>query len=505
MAALSAFARVETPGQQALSNINETVALADQQVNAGNYADGIVLYDQALDALTSLMKGGYVDPEQQRPFLVTIRNKRDAQVPMARRADFRNLYKAYQAARVSFVTAMNATSVFNMNIALTHADRLLDTLLGIYPRGERPVDLPSVQDTYDLHTVYAQALQAERAAWQQQLAPTGPQRDVLADLLSATSLAVHIRMLDRAEQSAIPDVTLQWLHKVYAGLVQQEPCTFAFWYGLGNSAQLLGWTNVANSAWHDALEFFPDSLYVHYHLARTCGASSNESARAIMHLRWVIANAQNPLWRAKGYHQLAERSLRMGNYSSAEQQARLAAEIAEDGGSAEGGALYIEARRTQAEALFEQGNDQGAIDALSGAVASSGGNPATKIHLAALIERIASTGPEVDAPRAEEAVRLYDEIQRAEPSNAVVRVRKAYLCWAMGNTVRAQREALEQIRLYPRTASAMAILGHAYLKNGDTNTACVFYRKALDIDPLNESATRALNRIEGIEVPNLLE
>ena len=496
LATAGAYGATNQPAPAALTlTVAEALAFAEHQAALSNFSGSIKLYDDALAALNALMKSGRVDAKDGRTQWRSIKERRDALMLPARQADYAAFSRQFSAERLRFVDALASTDVFVMAVALRNSEQIGSAMHALFPNGQIPGDLPSPPDTRELRAAYTEVLSRVRREWLQDERLTHAQTLVLSNLVNTPDLAECSRLLERARTAPDLGITLPFLERIFDGLAHQEPYQFIYWYGLGNSRLLQGRTNTANYAWHEAVAVFPESLYVHYYLARTCGATSNEAERAIAHVRWLRDNADNADWRIRAYQLLAERLLQLQRFAEANREAERAVALAEESTSAAIEPVYIEALRVQCGALVGLRRYTAAVSALEKAERTAPDDYNIKRELADLKTRAATASDVINAEMARSALALYDELLHVAPSNLTLHASKAYLHLMLGNIAQAQDEAIREITLSPRSASALATLGFAYLAQAQTNSARVFFQKALAVDPESESALSGLETL----------
>ncbi len=479
----------------ALSNVLSIANTAEEQLGASNFVQSMELFTEAQGQLAELIRAGAVNPDETWKYMLSWREMNEMLQPLARRDKYMQTRVSYLAYRKAFLAALCDNDIRVMNVSLNEADRQFAELAEIYA-GNKPAGLPGVPPPRDMRTAYSSALYMFRTNWLSTSHFTMEQRHVIQQLTAATSITVHTHWIDTARTSAQAGVTLPWLEDTYKDLTMQEPCVYAFWYGLGNCSMLLGKTREANKAWHNALRYFPDSLYLHYHLARTCGSSREEAMRAVSHLRWLVEHAKDRVWCIKAHHQLALRLLELSDLQAANTHAKEAAKLAGMDLTEATSPLYSAAKRTQCTALLRLGRTEDAVAALEGASYASPDNVALKIEVADLLSSLAAATDKMDMKQAREALMWYDKAIREDPKCPTAHASKAYLYLLMGDAESAQGEALQELSVNPCSASALSTLGFTHLAQGNPEAARLLFRKALDIDPECAAAEEGIEKID---------
>ena len=271
-------------GAEKLSNVFSLVESADKQFAASNYVVCLAMYSNAEKKLSKLMELALVDPIKCRKYLLEYNKKRESCEPLAAlQAHFR-LKDIYLTNRLNFLDSLSNNNIRTMNILLDKVVKSYDDLSKLSSVYYMPTDLPRVTPPNDVQYLYSNYLLSFRTNWVRKLGLASDQLFAFNQIASATSLTYHIYWLESANKKENSEITLSWLQSMYEKLVEQEPCNYGFWYGFGNSYVLQNKTRQANNVWHKALKFFPDSLYIHFHLAKTCSKTKNETYRSISHL-----------------------------------------------------------------------------------------------------------------------------------------------------------------------------------------------------------------------------
>jgi len=416
----------------------------------------------------------------------------------ARRGMFDAVLQRYQAARQAFFDAFSMNKLHAMSLALSDAELFLAQLRSLYPADAAPPDVPRVAEPEDMRRAYRTALHTYRTNWVAGLHCDESQAAVLRTIFSARTLREHTALLEAASTGAWPTVTLAWLSRVYQDLSWQEPYVFAYWYGRGNTRVLLGDILGAHQVWRAALRFFPDTIYVHYHYARTCGTSDEDHRRALSHFEWITTATKDPLWRTKAYCHMARRLLKRGELVQALEAAQHAVGEAQPFKD-ECAPWLIEARRLQSTALLRSGQPDKAVAALEEAVTAFPGEVGLKRDVADLLYGLATAGG-TNTVYAEQALRWYEKVSaEAGGERPELLARMAHLHLLCGRVSEARNVAVRELALNPGSVNALTTLGCTYAADGDHAKAAVFFRKALDIDPACAQARDGLAALESGE------
>jgi len=395
--------------------------------------------------------------------------------------------------------ASESNDVTGMNIALRNCEVLFTRAHQLYPDGNIPVYLPELKNPRELKLHYYKKRTESRQLWFSRENFSLYQVQVVSELMSATSLSVHVSWLDVALENNTPGISLSWLENIYHTLAVQEPTIFAYWYGLGNSRQLQNKVKEANIAWHDALKFFPDSIYLHYHLARSCSDTPEDATRAMSHLRWMAPRVKSPVWKAKVYHHMAIRYSQLGDFTNGYLYAERAAKQVAHELSNESKALFVEAKRTKCSALLRMGRQEAAVVALEEAVLTAPKNLALKMELADMFAGLAVSEPQVNKKYLKASFLWYDTILRDNPDLPMIHASKAFLYLRNGEIMKAQSEAVQEITVRPDSLSALTTLGFTYLSQNKLTEARVLFKKALDFDPECSAALKGLDAVAKAE------
>jgi len=405
-------------------------------------------------------------------------------------------FDTYHAARRAFLAATASNDVRAMNITLSASDQAYARLCAVYPADAVPADLPTAAPPADLRAAYLRAMTVARATWLAQLRLDRAADKLVRDMTTHPDFEFHTALLDRASTNPTGTLSLAWLTTIYAALVQQEPCTLAYWYGLGSAYYLQGQMRAANRTMHQAVELFPDSLYVHYQLARTCGRDAAETARAIAHLRWITARTQDRAWLCKAQTELARRYLRTGDTTAARRGAELA--IAQINPARDVALLpyYVSARRTQCTALLKAGQTDKAVAALVDAARTAPRDVMIQQDVAALYFSLATADEDVDARYAEQAMTWLKKVAQISATPADVYVQLAQLCLRMQQAQEAEAYATQALASGPASPSILTTLGFVYRAQGRTDTARTLFEKALALDATCAAAREGLKQLD---------
>ncbi len=411
-------------------------------------------------------------------------------------------FAEYHATRRAFLAATASNDVRAMNITMSASDQAYARLCAVYPADAVPADLPTAAPPTDLRAAYLRAASVARANWLAQLRLDPAAAKLVRDMTTHPDFEYHTALLERASTTPTGTLSLARLAAIYADLVQQEPCTLAYWYGLGSACYLQGRLRATNRTMHQAVEFFPDSLYVHYQLARTCGQDAKETARAIAHLRWMTARTQDRAWLCKAQAELARRYLRAGDTLAARQCAEAA--IAQLNPARDAALLpyYVSARRTQCTALLKTGQTDKAIAALVDAARTAPRDAKIQQDVAALYFSLATADEEVNARYAEQAMTWLKKIAQTSPAPADAFVQLAQLCLRMQQTQEAETYATQALACTPASPSVLTTLAFVYRAQDRTATARTLFEKALALDPTCAAAREGLNQLDEQEAAN---
>ncbi len=482
-------------GEKNLSDVFSLVESADKQFAASNYVVSLAMYKNAESKLSKLMELALVDPIKCRKYLLEYNKKRELCQPLAARQAHFKLKDAYLTDRLNFLNSFSNENIRTMNILLDKVVKSYDDLLKLSLIDYMPADLPHVTPPNDVQYLYSNYLFSFRTNWVRTLGFTPDQLFAFNQIASATSLTYHIYWLEYANEKENPEITLFQLQNMYEKLVEQEPCNYGFWYGLGNSYVLQDKIQHANNVWHKALKFFPDSLYIHYHLAKTCGKNKNATTRAISHLKWILSKTKDRLWRAKAHYQLAIRFVELDDFDTAYNEATSAAELAamdieylSD--------LYSKSKKIQGQILLKLNKKDEAVDALKSAADASPDNISLKLDVADLLTSLANSPGHFNQRYADEALRWYDRALRQNPKIPAAHGSKAYIYLLMGNNDSAQGEAITELAIKPDSPVTLATLGYTYLAQEKYETAKLMFKKALDFDSNCEAAIDGLKKAE---------
>ena len=482
-------------GAEELSNVFSIVEQADKQFAASNYIVSLAIYNNAENKLGKLMESALVDPIKCREFLLEWKKKRNICEPLAARQAYMDLKNIYLTNRFNFFSSLSNGNIRTLNISFDKVIKSYNNILKLSLVDYLPENLPPAIPPDDIKFSYSDFLSHFRNKWLEKQSFTADQLDAFNQIASATSLTCHTYWLDTAKENNNAGITLPWLQKLYENLVEQEPCNYGFRYGLGNSSILQNKTQQANAAWHKALDFFPDSIYIHFHLARTCGKTKNEITRAISHLKWILSKTQKRLWRIKAHYQLANRFTELGNLDAAYDETVSAAELAAMDIVALND-LYSKIKKLQGHILLKLNKNDDALNALKSAADASPKNLKLKIDVADLLMNLANSSNELNERYAKEALIWYDRILRENPKTPGAHGSKAYIYLLMGNINSAQGEAITELSIKPDSSVTLATLGYTYLAQKNYESAKLMFKKALDFDPECSAAIDGLKKSE---------
>ncbi|MCX7848098.1 MAG: hypothetical protein N2595_08750 [bacterium] len=408
----------------------------------------------------------------------------------ARRGSYDLILQRYHAARQAFWDAFSLANIHAMSLAFSDAELFLAQLRALFPPDNAPPDVPRLPEPDDMRRAYRTALYTTRTNWIAGLHCDAAQANALHTIFRARSLADHTTLLDHVATAAWPTVTLTWLGRVYQDLAWQEPYVFAYWYGWGNARALLGDRAGANHVWRAALRYFPDTLYVRYHFARTCGSTPEEHRRAIRQFEWITTATKDPLWRVKAYCHMARRYLACDDYAQALEAAQRAVATAQSFHE-ELAPWLIEAWRLQSTAWLRRGQPDQAAQALEQAVTTFPTHTALKRELADLLYGLA-LAHETNTSYAARAIQWYEKTLREAGESTDILGRQAQLLLLLGRAAEARNAAVRQLALDPSSPAALTTIGWTYVSDGDNATARIFFRKALDVNASYAPARDAL-------------
>jgi tetratricopeptide (TPR) repeat protein len=101
--------------------------------------------------------------------------------------------------------------------------------------------------------------------------------------------------------------------------------------------------------------------------------------------------------------------------------------------------------------------------------------------------------------RVPEAIEGYKKIKKEKPLNAAVQEPRlndlGYSLLRENRVAEAIAVFKVNVELYPQSSNVYDSLGEAYLASGDKELAAINYKKALELDPKNQSAADALKKL----------
>jgi tetratricopeptide (TPR) repeat protein len=485
--------------QPFISNMYAQAMMAQKYEAVSNYVEATTRYKLAIDQLANLMANAAIPLQDGRKQMKVWQQKIEKLQPVANRLIYIRLAEEYGRQLGEFAIASEKNDITGMSIALKNCELLFEKAGQIYPSHAVPSELPVLKPVRDLRLQFFEKLTIARRLWFAKENFSPYQIQVISELMSATSLATHITWLDTVQSKQPPGISLPWLENVYRKLAVQEPTVFAYWYGLGNSLQLQNKPAKANLVWHDALKYFPESSYVHYHLARTCRDDRQDATRAMSHLRWLVPRASTPVWKAKIFHQMAIRYSQLDDLTNSYLFAERAAEQVVHELSAGAKAMYVEAKRTKCTSLLKLGRREAAVAALEEAVRTVPDDLSLKIELADMFSTLAVSGTGVNEQYFKSAFLWYDTILRDYPDLPSIHASKAFLHLRAGEYMKAQAEAVRELTIRPDSLSALTTLGYTYLSQNKTVEAKVLFKKALDFDPECSAALKGLDAVAKAE------
>jgi tetratricopeptide (TPR) repeat protein len=424
------------------------------------------------------------------------RIKAEAQYQQDTRAAYEQAFSAYHAARRAFLAATASNDVRAMDIALAGTERTYRQLHAIYRPGAVPADLPTAAPPDDLRGTYLRAQTGMRDAWIARLRMTATEAVLVRAMAGHADFEFHTELLERASTNNAGIPTLPWLETVYTGLADQAPCTLAFWYGLSSAQYLQGRMRAANRTLHSAVTLFPDSLYVHYLLARTCATDPVDTARAIAHLRWLTENTNERTWLCKAHTELARRYVRAGDYAAAQQSAAQAVAQINPARDIALLPMYVSARRSQCTALLKTGKTDAAVAALVDAARTAARDLAIQQDVAALYFSLATADEAVNPDYAAQAVIWLKKVAQMSPAPANAYLQLAQLSLRMEQTQAAEAYATQALASAPGSPSVLTTLGFVYRAQGRNDTARTLFEKALALDPTCAAAREGLNALD---------
>lgn len=481
-------------GAEKLSNVFSIAENADKQFAVSNYIDSLKLYAAAELELGGLMEASVVDPIKCRKILREYNKKKASCEPLAAKQAYFKLRDVYLADRLNFYLSLSNENIRTMNILLNKVNKSYKNLLTIYSTDAMPKNLPLLPPPTKIQKLYSDFIFNFRTNWIKKFNLSDNQLYAFYQIAGSTSISHHIFWLETAAAGKNKEISLSWLQKIYENLAEQEPCNRGFWYGLGNSYLLQNKEKAANLTWHKALKFFPDSIYFHYHLAKTCGTQKNEIMRAVSHLKWILKNTKDNLWRAKTHYLLAKNFVGLSDIQTALAEINDAAALAIMFIDSNG-ALYSKIKKLQGQILLRLDKKNEALAALKSAADASPDDISYKLEVADLLTSLANDNNIVNKSYADEALFWYDRILRQQPKQPTVHGSKAFIYLLLGDINRAQGEAIQELAIKPDSSATLATLGYTYLAQKDYETAKLMFKKALDFDAECSAALEGIKKI----------
>ena len=478
-----------------LKSVINIAKKAEIQFEKKNYVESMSLYKVAYEQLLQLMQNGIILFSDGNKYLKKWRKKQKKLKPLVTKITYNRLFEKYNLKKKEYLLAEKKHNIHNMNILLSNCEKIYDLLENIKNNSEDSEKFSIPENINDLRNSYNKNLNKVRTKWLKKSDFNDTEKKVIYKIINDNSLKNQNMILENSAENN-NRVSLAKLEKIYFELSKQEPTIFKFWYGLGNSCFLQKKIKEANQVWHLSLKFFPDSIYIHYHLARTCENTEIGNKRAVSHLKWILAKTKERDWLIKTHIQLALRFLQLSEIELALTHSKEAEKLAGMDLTPENRKLYSEAKKIQCSVQLRIGNTEAAISSLEDAVQMSPENISLKIELADLLSNLIITSIEPDMKKAKAALLIYDKLIKEYPKKSNLHLNKAKIFLALNNFQEAEKSAILELTVTPRSSNALTFLGLSYLGQGKKDAAKMMFNKALDINPKNSVALENLEKIK---------
>jgi len=486
---------VKSTSKTELKSVVEIAKKAEIQFKEKKYVESLSLYKVAYEQLLQLMQNGIILFSDGNKYLKKWRKKQKVLEPFVTEITYNRLFEKYKLKKTDYLLAVESNNIYNMNILLSDCEKIYYLLEDVKTNSETPEIFSSPENVKKLRNTYQKNLNKIRAEWFENSNFNNAEKKVVYQIINDDHLEDQNIILDESAQNN-NGVPLSKLEKIYFDLTMQEPTVYKFWYGLGNSCFLQRKTEEANQIWHHALKFFPESLYIHYHLARTCEKTKEGNKRAVVHLKWIFAKTKERDWLIKTHIQLALKFLQLSEMKLALTHSQEAIKLSGMDLTPENRKLYSEAKKIQCSVLLRIGDTEAAISSLEDAAQMSPENILLKIELADLLSNLIITSIEPDINKAKSAFLIYDKLIKEFPKKSNLHSSKAKLFLALNNFPEAEKQAILELTVSPRSSNALTLLGLSYLGQGKKETAKMMFNKALDIDPKNSVALENVEKIK---------
>ena len=486
---------IKPASENELKSIIEIAKKAEIQFKDKNYIESMQLYKVAYEQLLQLMQNGIILFSDGNKYLKKWRKKQEKLEPFVTEITYNRLFEKYNIKKMEYSFASKSNNIYNMNILLSDCEKIYNVLENLKSNNEMPGIFPEPEDLKNLKRSYAKTLNKIRGNWLKNSTFNDAEKKVVYKIINENSFKDQNVIFDASAKNN-NGVPLSKLENIYFDLTMQEPTVYKFWYGLGNSCFLQRKREEANQVWHHALNFFPDSLYIHYHLARTCENTEAGNKRAVSHLKWIFAKTKERDWLIKTHIQLALKFLQLSELKLAFTHSQEAVKLSGMDLTPENRKLYSESKKIQCSVQLRIGNTESAISSLEDAIQMSPGNILFKLELADLLSNLIITSIEPDINKAKSALLIYDKLINEYPKKSNLHSSKAKLFLALNNFQEAEKEAILELTVTPRSSNALTFLGLSYLGQGKKDAAKMMFNKALDIDPKNSVALENLEKIK---------
>ena len=492
---VSQFVFAKPNSNEELKLVIEIGKKAEVQFENKNYVQSLSLYKVAYEQLIQLMQNNIIRFSDGNKYLKRWQKKQNELEPLVSKISYFRLFEKYNLKRKSYSIASKSNDIYKMSILISSCEKIYNMLEKIREKSNNPKELTIPETLSDYKKSYTKTLNRTRENWLKKSGFNSSEKNVVCNIINDNSLKTQNIILDAAAKNS-NNVSLAKLEKIYFNLTMQQPTVYKFWYGLGNSCFLQGKRSEANQVWHHALDFFPDSLYIHYHLARTCEDTEIGNKRAVSHLKWILAKTKERDWLIKANIHLALNYLRLSKLQLALAHSCEAEKLSGMDLSSENMKLYSEAKKIQCSVQLRIGNVEAAISSLEDAVQMSPANILLKLELANLLSGVIIMSKKPDMKKAKAALLIYDKLIREYPKKSNLHIGKAKLFLALNNFSEAEKESILELTVTPQSSDALTFLGLSHIGQGNKESARMMFNKALDINPKNTIALENLEKIK---------
>ena len=312
---------------------------------------------------------------------------------------------------------------------------------------------------------------------------------IVGRLASDTNLISQLE-LAKSVLTGGESVTPLEFDRCYALLTLKLPLNYTYWQAGGDFRLRTGDTNGALRVWKKALTRFTSDFDLRYLLAFYSPQSKEGAAEACEYLKDCLEMTSG-LTASRIALMLARRYTQLGEYGEAYAAAQDSAKLARLSRNPNASREYREARLFASDLALRYGLLEAALENLEKLSVNDEWDQDIAERFAMVRYAMFMQDPG-DKELLQDALKAFDKWGAFNPNRKGICSAKAVMLFTAGQFKEAKEQAFRELNVSPADPSALTILGHLSLREGNVSEARAYFEAALRSDQGYEKAAEGL-------------